>query len=32
MPIIFEIVDFEEMIRQLLPFPDEHVSEGLISM
>jgi PII-like signaling protein len=32
MPVIIEIVDTEENIRLLLPFLDEHVTEGLITM
>lgn len=32
MPIIIEIVDTEEKIRLLLPFLDEHLTEGLITM
>jgi PII-like signaling protein len=32
LPVIIEIVDTEEKIRLLLPFLDEHVTEGLITM
>ena len=32
MPIIIEIVDAEEKISNLMPFLDEHVKEGLITM
>ena len=32
LPIIIEIVDSEEKINLLLPFLDEHVEEGLITM
>lgn len=32
LPIIIEIVDSEEKINQLIPFLDEHVKEGLITM
>ena len=32
LPIIIEIVDTEEKINQLLPFLDQHVTEGLITL
>lgn len=32
LPIVIEIVDTEEKINQLMPFLDEHVSEGLVTM
>jgi PII-like signaling protein len=32
LPIIIEIVDTDEKINQILPFLDEHVTEGLITM
>jgi len=32
LPIIIEIVDTDEKIKLLLPFLDEHVTEGLITM
>jgi uncharacterized protein len=32
LPIIIEIVDTEEKIKLILPFLDEHVTEGLITM
>ena len=32
LPMLIEIVDSEEKINQLLPFLDEHVKEGLITM
>jgi uncharacterized protein len=32
LPVIIEIVDTEEKIRLLLPFLDEHVTEGLITL
>lgn len=32
LPILIELVDSEEKINELLPFLDEHVEEGLITM
>jgi PII-like signaling protein len=32
LPVVVEIVDTEENIRRLLPFLDEVVKEGLITM
>lgn len=32
LPIVIELVDSEEKINQLMPFLDEHVKEGLITM
>jgi len=32
LPIVIEIVDTEEKINQLMPYLDEHVSEGLVTM
>lgn len=32
MPVIIEIVDTEDKISEILPFLDEHVTEGLITM
>jgi PII-like signaling protein len=32
LPIIIELVDSEEKINALMPFLDEHVKEGLITM
>ena len=32
LPVMIEIVDIEENIDKLLPFLDEHVKEGLITM
>ncbi len=32
LPVIIEIVDTEENINKLLPFLDEHVQEGLITL
>lgn len=32
LPIVIELVDSEEKINKLMPFLDEHVKEGLITM
>lgn len=32
LPVIVEIVDTEENINKLLPYIDEHVTEGLVTM
>ena len=32
LPIIIEIVDNEERINQLIPFLDEHVKDGLVTL
>lgn len=32
LPIVIEMVDSEEKINRLMPFLDEHVKEGLITM
>ena len=32
LPIVIELVDSEEQINYLMPFLDEHVKEGLITM
>ena len=32
LPMLIELVDSEEKINQLMPFLDEHVEEGLITM
>ena len=32
MPMVIEIVDTQERINSILPFLDEHVKEGLITM
>ncbi|QOI96183.1 MAG: DUF190 domain-containing protein [Flammeovirgaceae bacterium] len=32
LPIVIEIVDTEEHINKLIPFLDEHVKEGLITL
>ncbi len=32
LPVIVEIVDTEENINKLLPYIDEHISEGLVTM
>ena len=32
LPLIIEIIDTEENINQLMPFLDEHVNEGLITL
>ncbi|MDL5050182.1 DUF190 domain-containing protein [Oscillatoria amoena NRMC-F 0135] len=32
LPIVIEIVDTEEHINKLIPFLDDHVKEGLITM
>jgi uncharacterized protein len=32
MPVVIEIVDTEEKIKLILPFLDEHVKEGLITL
>lgn len=32
LPIVIELVDSEEKINSLMPFLDEHVKEGLITM
>lgn len=32
LPVIVEVVDTEDRINQLMPFLDEHVQEGLITL
>ena len=32
LPVIVEIVDTEENINKLLPYIDEHITEGLVTM
>jgi uncharacterized protein len=32
LPMIIEIIDAEENIKKILPFIDEHVDEGLVTM
>ncbi len=32
LPVIVEIVDSEEKIQRIIPFLDEHITEGLVTM
>jgi uncharacterized protein len=32
LPIVIELIDTEEKLKQILPFLDEHVKEGLVTM
>jgi hypothetical protein len=32
LPLVIEIVDIEENLNKIIPFLDEHVTEGLITM